>query len=415
MIIIDEISPDTSIRRGMWSILLGVGGLIVWALFVQIDGAVVATGKLSFALGRQVVQHPDGGVVSQIHVRDGAIVDAGDPILTLDGVELNAQFAVIERQLNATLAQIARLRAEARGSDTIDFDGHPIEPEEQAIFEARQNARAEAQEQLFQRQQQAEAIAAGRERQLVAVRAQMQIAQDELAEQNRLLELGLTQASRVSALEREVARLASQMAEIEIAIIEAIGAAEGYFAESIRLTSTSKESAQSELGTLTPKAEDLKERLQLVQSLIDRLVIRAPVSGIVTDLQIETVGGVVASGADIATIAPIGQPRVISTEVDPTQIDRVYIGQSARIRFPTVDANATPEVEGAVRMISADAVTNATSGRPFYLVEVSLQDDLSQLPAGVPAQVLLKTGPRTIASYLTKPIADYWTLGMRER
>ena len=250
---------------------------------------------------------------------------------------------------------------------------------------------------------------------MAAVPAQKEIVQNELAEQNRLLVVGLTQASRVSALEREEARLALQIAEIEISMIEANGAAEGYFAESVRLITTAKEAAQTELGSLTPKAEDLKERLQLVQSLIDRLVIRAPVSGIVTDLQVDTVGGVVPSGADIVTITPIGQSRIISAEVDPTQIDRVYIGQSARIRFPSVDANATPEVEGVVRMISADNLIDAQSGRPFYAVEVSLQGDLSQLPAGVPAQVLLKTGTRTIASYLTKPIADYWTLGMRER
>ncbi len=414
MTIVDELSHDTSIRRGMWTILVGVGGFLLLSLFAQIDGAVVATGQLKYAVGRQVVQHPDGGVVRQIHVRNGAVVDAGDPIVTLDGVEIIAQRAILERQLHAVLSQMGRLRAEALGLDNIDFDGL-IDAEDQAIFDARRYARLEAQDQLLQRQQQAEAIAAGRERQLVAVQAQKEIVQDELAEQNRLLAVGLTQASRVSALEREEARLASQIAEIEISMIEANGAAEGYFAESVRLLTTAKEAAQTELGSLTPKAEDLKERLQLVQSLIDRLVIRAPVSGIVTDLQVDTVGGVVPSGADIVTITPIGQPRIISAEVDPTQIDRVYIGQSARIRFPSVDANATPEVEGVVRMISPDTLIDAQSGRPFYAVEVSLQGDLSQLPAGVPAQVLLKTGPRTIASYLTKPIADYWTLGMRER
>ena len=111
----------------------------------------------------------------------------------------------------------------------------------------------------------------------------------------------------------------------------------------------------------------------------------------------------------------MGQPRIIAAEVDPTQIDSVHLGQSVRIRFPTVDAVATPEVRGVVRLVSPDTITDQMTGRATYRLLVAIDDDLFPLPAGVPAQVFLSTGPRTLASYLVKPIADYWALALRER
>ena len=415
MTMIADFSSDRSMKRGIQVILVGLVGFLVWAVFIEIDGAVIASGHVEYSLGRQVVQHPDGGVVSQVHVQDGLEVRAGDPIVTLDGIELVAQRSVIRAQLETLLAQAARLRAEAVGAAAVDFDGLPVDVGQDAIFAAGRAAQAQAHLQLAQQQAKANAIVAGRERQLTAVRAQIALVQDELAAQAALLTVGLTQANRVSALQREEARLEAQIAEIEIAITEARGAADGYVAEGLRLEAATRDAARAELATTLSRIEELQERLALIEALVDRLVVRAPIDGIVTALQIETIGGVIRSGAEIATISPMGQPRIIGAEVDPTQIDRVHLGQSVRIRFPTVAAVATPEVSGTVRLVAPDTVTDQMSGRATYRLEVAIDDDLFPLPAGVPAQVFLSTGPRTLVSYLVKPIADYWALAVRER
>ena len=414
MTMIADFASDRSIKRGLQVILIGLLGFLVWAVSVEIDGAVIASGHVEYSLGRQVVQHPDGGVVSKIHVHDGSEVRAGDPIVTLDGIELIAQRNVIQAQLATLLAQEARLRAEAEGAVTVDFDGLPFDAEQDAIFAAGRATRAQARLQLAQKQAQANAIAAGRQRQLTAVRAQIALVQEELAAQAALLNVGLTQANRVSALQREEARLEAQMVEIDIAITEARGAADGYVSERLRLEVAARGAARTELATIMPRVSELQERLALIEALMDRLVVRAPIDGIVTALQIETIGGVIPSGADIASISPMGQPRIISVEVDPTQIDRVHSGQSVLVRFPTVDAVATPEISGIVRLVSPDTITNQTTGRVAYHLEVTIDDDLFPLPAGMPAQVFLSGGPRTLASYLVQPIADYWALAIRE-
>ncbi len=301
-----DFSFDRSMKRGIQVILVGLVGFLVWAVSVKIDGAVIASGHVEYSLGRQVVQHPDGGVVSQIHVQDGLEVRAGDPIVTLDGIELVAQRSVIQAQLATLLAQAARLQAEAVGAAAVDFDGLPVDAGQDAIFAAGRAAQAQAHLQLAQQQAKANAIAAGRERQLTAVRTQIALVQDELVAQAASLNVGLTQANRVSALQREEARLEAQIAEIEIAITEARGAADGYVAEGLRLEAATRDAARAELATTLSRVEELQERLALIEALVDRLVVRAPIDGIVTALQIKTIGGVIPSGAEIATISPMG-------------------------------------------------------------------------------------------------------------
>lgn len=420
------------LMRGMLALVVGAGGLLSWSLLTEIDGAVVASGQIAVESRRQAIQHPDGGVIVSINVKDGSTVHAGDPILTLEETDLTAQQTVARRELVELLAKQDRLSAEIsndvvisyRAELTIDafwgIDVGPVLSEETKLFEARKMTLQQSDAGLSERKVQTEAVIAGRERQRKASLVQLELINSDLATQEDLFKRGLTETSRVSALKREAARLEGEIGELGAGIAEARSAIAGFDLEIIRQRVAFREAAQGELREIQPREAELRERLRLIDTRLSRLTLRAPMDGRVLGLQVHTVGGVVPAGAEIASIVPTNVPLVLSVEIDPGQIDRVRIGQDVKIRFPNFNARTTPEVDGQVLMVSADAYADAQTGRKYFQAELSLPDEAKrtlsdfEIIPGMPIEAFIRTDARTPASFIVKPLADYWAYAMRE-
>lgn len=425
-------SYHAHLTSGLLGLLIGLGGFGAWAIFSALNGAVIASGEVAVEVRRQAIQHPDGGLVAALHVKEGQKVEAGIPILTLDGTELAAQRALYQRDLAEVTAQLDRLEAEVRSAGRVSYQPQLLAmqanapgiammlSDETALFEARRATLSQTTAQLAERIVQTGAAIQGHTQQLAAARTQVALIHEDLLAQRNLLGRGLALKTRVLALQREAAQLEGEIGNLEASIAEAKSAIAGFEVERLRVKAEFREKAQSELRTLQPKEAELRERLRVVETQAQRLVLRAPMSGAVLGLQAHTVGGVIPAGAEVASIIPSAKPLILTVDIDPRQIDRVHPGQIAKVRFPNFDARTTPEVDGSVVFVSADAISEPNTGRRFFRAEVALASgakaklDERELVPGMPVEAFIQTDARSPASFLLKPLADYLAYAMRE-
>ncbi len=423
-----EFSPSGPLKTGLFLTVLGLGGFLLWATQVTVASAVVAGGHITTDVRAQAVQHVDGGLIAAIHVRDGAEVRAGDAILTLDDTELLAKARLLDRALAEAQARKDRLLADVSGSPTLGFAPElavaaRIDPvlrdiltEERALFDARQATLAQHTAQLAERAHQTQAMIAGLGVQRDALIRQRDLVAADLARQTGLFDKGLTEGATVSHLAQALAGIDGSLGAIIAQIAEARSAISGYDLERLTRLATFQEAAQAELQALQADQARLMADRALVAGRLDRLVLRAPLAGTVMDLRTQTVGGVIAAGAEVATIVPSDGPQIATVKVDPSQIDRVVSGQAALVRFPSIGAIRTPEVAGTVRMVSADAMVDPVTGRKVFTVEIAMAEASDIHPqSGQPITAFLQGDSRTPASFLLKPATDYWSYALRER
>ena len=423
-----DFSTSGPLNTGLFLTVLGLGGFLLWATKVTVDGAVMAGGHITTDVRAQAVQHGDGGLIAAIHVRDGAEVSAGDPILTLEGSELLAKAKLLDRALAEAQARNDRLHAEVSRAEILTFAPdlaaaakkdpvlQTILADELALCEARQSTLAQHSAQLAERARQSEAMIAGLVQQRDALVRQRDLVTADLARQSALFDKGLSVVAAVSQLSQTLARTDGSLGGLDAQMAEARSEISGYELERLTRLATFEEAAQGELQTLKAELARLREERALVTGQLDRLVLRAPMAGIVLDLRTETVGGVIAAGAEVATIIPSGGPQIATVMIDPSQIDRVSLGQAAKVRFPAMGAMHTPEVAGTVQLVSADALVDPLTGRRAFTVEIALAATADVHPqSGQPVAAFLHTESRTPASFLLKPATDYWTYAMRER
>lgn len=419
--------------KGLLVLLFGIGGFVFWSLTTKIDGAVVASGQVTVEVKRQAVQHPDGGLVTDLHVKDGAAVEAGAPLLTLDGTELSMQQAVLQRKVVETRARIERLFAEIKEADGIDFSGtlhsmgeniedmQRILQNERLLFEARRTIIQQTRAQLKEQQARTQSVISGLTRQLKATRKQLRLINEDLQAHESLRAQNFTSKTQLSALRREAAEHEGELGQLEAGIAEAQNTIAGYEIEWLREKAAFQEEAQSQLQELQLHGAELRENLELVKTKVGRLVLRAPMTGRVLALSANTIGGVIPAGAEIASIVPNTVPLVVTVRIDPLQIDRVSVGQYVRVSFPNFNMTTTPEIEGRVKTVSADTVLDSVSGQSFFSAEIDLTEtgkqsiaELEVLP-GMLVDAFIRTDERTPVSFLLKPIADYWRYSMREK
>lgn len=417
---------------GFAAIAILVGGFGLWSTMTQIAGAVVAPGRVEVEQNRQVVQHPDGGVVETIFVKDGDIVKAGDPLIQLDGTLLKSEHSIVEGQFFEILARRGRLEAERDGDDKISFpeellaaaktraDIAELVTGQEGLFAARLETTANELEQLAKQRAQIANQIDGIAAQRRSASDQMALITKELTDLQGLLARGLTQAGRVLALERERARLEGAAGELDAARAEAEGKITEIDIEILKSGSTRREDANTQLRDLGYRELELAERRRSLGEQIDRLDIRAPVAGIVHALQITTPRSVVRAAEPLLYIIPQDRPLVIAAQVTPIHIDEISVGQPVTLRFAAFDSRTTPELMGRVRQISADALTDEASHQSFYRAEVVLEPgEMAKLggrPAipGMPVEVFIRTGERTPLAYLVKPLAEYFNRAFRE-
>ena len=417
---------------GLLGLALLLGGFGLWSVTTSIAGAVVAGGQVEVEQNRQVVQHPDGGVVAEILVKDGDLVDAGAPLIRLEGTLLDSELAIVEGQFFEILARRGRLEAERDDAGQIVFPDELVRSAgdspviaalmtgQERLFAASAETEANEIDQLQRRRGQIASQIEGIAAQRVAADSQLALIGKELADLTGLLEKGLTQAGRVLALEREQARLEGVAGELDAARAEAEGKVTETDIEILKRGSARREDANSQLRDLGYRELELAERRRALREQIDRLEIRAPVSGIVHALQVTTPRAVIRAAEPVLFLVPQDRPFVIAARVAPINVDEVRVGQEVTLRFAAFDSRTTPELFGQVSRISADALTDEASQAAYYRAEVVLEPgELAKLQGhaiipGMPVEVFIRTGERTPLAYLVKPLAEYFNRAFRE-
>ena len=427
-----DLSAKSAMRRGFFTLALLVAILGGWGIGTQLDGAVIAPGQVQVESNRQVVQHPDGGVIARIAVREGQTVTAGDELLTLDGTLLLAERAIIATQLSETRARRARLQAERDDSPEPVFPPDLLKLAEtdpqvaeqitgqRRLFEARRDTLARQSEQLARRRAQVDAQIAGIDAQSAALATQNRLIEDERRDQQTLLDRGLAQSARVLALTREAASLQGRLGELAAQRAQAEGRMTEIDLESLRLAALRREEATAELREIGPLERELAERLGALSERIDRLTIRAPVSGTVLGLAVTTPRAVIRPADPILYLVPQDRPLVISIRIPPLHVDEVHVGQPVRLIFSALATRNLPDIMGTLSRVSADALSDPNTGAPFFLAEVTLSPEATaplgdqQLLPGMPVEAFLPTGSRSPISYLLKPFTDYFLHAFRE-
>lgn len=425
-----------SVRR---PVLLGFAATVVlvlgfglWATQTRISGAIVAQGQIEVDRDRQVVQHPDGGVVAEILVTEGARVEAGQVLLRLDGSALQSDLTIVEGQLSELASRSARLTAERDGLPTLTFPAAVLAlaktssevaaqlDGQSRLFAARNATLAEQRALLAQRIDQITAQSNGIMAQSDALIRQLDLIEQELVSQQALLEKGLVPAGAVLALRREQARLEGQIGALQAELARTEGQRTETEIEISGLQTRRREEATTELRQIGSALLELDERRRALADRIARLEIRAPVAGIVLGLQIKTPQSVLRAADPVLYLIPQDRPLVISARLAPIQIDEVTLGQEAELVFPAFAARDTPHLMGRITRIAADALTDPRTGATYYSAELQLSEgerarlgDRALVP-GMPVEVFLMTGRHTPLAYLVKPFTDYFSRAFRE-
>lgn len=421
-----------SVWLGVIGIVLLVGGFALWAATSQIAGAVIASGQIEVEHHRQIVQHPDGGVVAEILTSDGQHVDAGQVLIRLDGALLKTDLAIVEGQYFELLARRGRLEAERADEANLTFptvltEASAANPAlndmmagQGSLFRARKETLSKSLEQFARQSEQIDAEISGIDAQSEALGTQRALLEKELIDQRSLLAKGLAQTSRVLSLEREAARLDGQLGEMAASRARAATRKSEIDIARLRLVAQRREDAETELREMGQRELELAERRRGLSDQITRLEIRAPVSGLVHQMQITTPRSVIRAAEPILYIIPQDRPLVIAARIAPIHIDEVTLGQPVRLRFAAFSARNTPEIDGQVTRISADALIDEATRAAYYRAEIAISPGetdrlagLALLP-GMPVEVFIQTGERSPLAYLVKPLADYFTRAFRE-
>ncbi|MBU1281042.1 MAG: HlyD family type I secretion periplasmic adaptor subunit [Alphaproteobacteria bacterium] len=418
---------------GLFFVALLIGGFGGWTFLARIDGAVVAAGQVQVEQNRQAVAHRDGGEVAAVHVTEGAQVAAGDLLLELSSDEYVNEIAVLETQLFELLTRNARLEAERDGAAKITLSEALIarmetDPQvaravegQRDLFAARQlTARAEV-SQLDKKRSLIEVQIRGLEAQKLALSEEAALLKEDLTAQADLLTRGLTQQSRVIALRRDTVQLAADIGELETAQAQAQVQITEIDLQILKAGSDRREAAITELRDIQASVGRLREQVRGLTSKLDRLDLRAPVSGVVYGLTVFGPGAVVSPATPVLYIVPQDRPLIITAKISPVHVDRVYPGQPVRLRFSTFDRRTTPELLGTVTRVSPDAFIDEATRASYYSVDINIsEEERARLPKGsvlipgMPVEAYMSTGERSPLAYLTKPLADYFIRAFRE-
>lgn len=429
----DAPTDDRPVRRLGYFILLlafGIGG--GWSAVAGLDSAAVALGVVTVDGYRKTVQHLEGGIVREILVRDGDLVEAGAVLLRLDDTQIRAQLEMVRSQYLANLALTARLAAEREERATIEFpealraDDDPRVREivviQEREFEARRTALRGEIAVLEQRIEQFDEQIRGLDA-LQKIKQQRIVSyREEVADMQALFDRRLGDKLRL----REMERLALELEGERAGHLSDISRAKIQISETRLQIIHRHKALQEEIATQLRETQarhfDLQERLGALQDTLRRTEIRATADGNVVGMGVHTVGGVIAPGNQILEIVPHEERMVVEAQVSPTDIDKVHPGLIADIRFSAFSMRQTPVIEGAVETVSADRLTDPATHQPYYLARIAVTESgqeilrglgLTVLP-GMPAEVMIKTGERTFLNYLLQPITDSLARAFRE-
>ncbi len=401
----------------------GAGG---WAATTQLRGAIIASGVIKVDRNLKSIQHRDGGIVSEIAVKEGDIVSKGQIMLRLDDAQTRAELSIVKTQLVELTARQARLIAERDNEEEIVFapafvaEFPLISSGERRLFEGNRRNRQNQKQQLQYGISQLEEELKGLVAQHDAKADELKLVQIEHGKIKGLADKKLIDTSRKYVIDREIAKLTGESGEIQANIARSRARMSEIQVQIIAIDEAARTEAQRELSVVEPKLSELRERRVAVEDRLSRTDIRAPLSGTVNELFVHTIGGVITPAEKLLTLVPAGATLKIEARLSPTDIDQVFIGQEARMRFSAFNQRATPELDGSIAYVSAATSTDPTTGQIFYLADVAVPaTELARLGEnkllpGMPVEVFVSTKERTAMSFLSKPLTDQFSRAFRE-
>lgn len=418
------------VRIGVLLIVVFVGGFGLWATVVPLAGGAIATGVISPDGSTRTVQHLEGGIIQKLLVRDGDVVEKGQTLLILENVQPRASHDLLHRQAQTLLATQIRLEAEQSKSDALQFPGHLSSggPEMQKIIEGQKElfrtrkASHEAKNRILaQRIERLHEQIKGYEAQVESSERQLKLIAEEVSGKRELENKGYLPRPVLLKLLRMEAEISGQVGRYKASIAEAqqqIGEAE------MQVLANDAERADriaTHLDEVQSKLNGIREKLLASRDVLDRTSITAPVSGTVVNLRFKTESGVVPATQPILDIVPSEEKLVIDARISPTDVDVVRKGLEAKVQLSAISSRSPPRIRGVVQSISADLVEDDKPGASYYLARVEIdRDELHRLAPdfkltpGMPADVLIITGQRTMAEYILKPLQEAIWKSLRE-
>jgi HlyD family secretion protein len=411
-------------------LVVGVGG---WAASTELSGAVIAAGKLVVDSNVKKIQHPTGGVVGELLVREGDRVKQGDVVVRLDGTQTRASLAIVLKALDELAARQARSEAERDGSARVEFPaelaarrGDPdvarLMAGEQRLFEMRLRARDGQKAQLREQIQQLQLQIQGNLAQETAKANEIRLVNQELEGVRKLWKQNLVPISRVTTLERDAARLEGERASLVAGVAQNRGRIAELELKIHQIDQDLSTEVGKELAEIRAKRSETIERRVAAEDQLKRIDLVAPQDGRVFQRNVNTVGGVVQPGEALMLIVPEGDSLMVEARVPPHEIDQLHVGQAVVLRLVAANQRTTPELAGELVHIGADVTQDEKAGgEGYYTVRIRLRDgELArleglQLVAGMPVEVFIQTLPRTVASFLVKPLADQIARAFRGR
>ena len=402
---------------------LGVGS---WGTFASLSGAVIAPGNVVVEGNSRKLQHHEGGIVTEVKVRNGDVVPAGAVLLRLDTTDVKANLKITLSQIIEIEARRARLICERDGCERLEHEPLAEQAErvwtsQEKLLKARRDVRSGKKQQLGERIAQLEQGIAGLSAQAVSSGRQRDLANQELAALYRLKEGNLVSLNRMLTLEREQERLNGETDRLQAEIARTRMQIGETHLQLIEIEQTTLSEVLAELREVESKHAELTEKAHALRIKLERMTVIAPERGMIHNLAMTATGGIVKAGDTIAEIVPQNEELLIEARVEAGMIDRITIGQQAHARLTSLNERTTPELIGLVSMISADANQDTRGGPSYYVVQIQLllgQQTLLQglvLKPGMPAELHFKTGDRAVFSYLLKPFADQIARAMTER
>lgn len=424
-----------SIRRHMIAGLLtsvvlvaSVGG---WAAATNLAGAVVASGTFVVDSYVKKVQHPSGGVVGQILVREGDTVNAGDIVMRLDATQTRSNLAIVTKRLDELGARLARLEAERDDHEAIRFpdwllarrnipDVASAIHSETRLFEFRMQSRDGKKAQLAERISQYEHEIEGLKAQEDAYQSGIEVFETEIAALSGLRAQGIVSDQRLNSLKTQLATYGGERGEKIAYQAQAAGRITETKLQILQVDQDLKTEVGKELREIQAQIGEYVERKVAAEDELKRIDIIAPQSGVVHQLTVHTVGGVVSPADPIMLIVPEGDDLALEVQIAPKDIDQIHLGQKAVLRMSAFNTRVTPELNGHVSRIAADLTTDERTGMTYYLARIATPSEelpklggLTLVP-GMPAEAMIQTGDRTALSYLVKPLSDQINRAFRE-
>ena len=433
MMLDTEAAITRHLKLGLAAIILLGGTATAWSLAVKLDSAVVTQGTVVVESNVKKVQHPTGGVIGAVNVREGQRVTEGDIVVRLDETATRSALGIVLNELTATRARVARLTAERLGATRItfppdiitraltDLDAKGVIEGEMQLFASRITTRNGQKAQLTERIGQLRQEIKGLADQQKSLEIQLQVARDELNGLRGLKAKGLTTIPRITALDREIARNDGALGDT----VARMSSSRGKIAETeLQILQLDKDQASEvakDLREAETKVGELQERRITAEDQLRRIDIRAPITGVVHQLAVHTIGGVINQTEPLMLIVPESDRLIVEVRIQPQDIDQVHIGQPARVRFTAFNQRTTPELMGTLFRVGGDLTKEQQTGQSYFTGAIAIDEgELRKLNGlklvpGMPADAFVKTGERTMASYLVKPLSDQMQRSMRER